>query len=290
MNAAPQIARPPEAAAPLRSRRLLCCIVGGDAQLETTTLAAELATDVNARPVNVSGEDLQHTLAASERRWSGRTFRTRGLLRGDWPGIPRATFLDVPEARSFGSPVRSPPSRPGVHTMSSRIAPAGPDLLIVPAGVGEDGGPSRPAREIAAALARARVCPVLRVRRRPAAMRGWLLLVAGAPGCDRLAAGLLRSGLWPSAAVSILPVADYRPRIRAMVEAQAELLRAHGRTVSIMKPIDLDFEAPELAGRIGRFDAAVASGLSNRACWPFGTVRDCALETVAETAPLLLVP
>lgn len=121
-------------------------------------------------------------------------------------------------------------------------------------------------------------------------MRGWLLLVAGAPGCDRLAAGLLRSGLWPSAAVSILPVAGYRPRIRAMVEAQAELLRAHGRTVSIMKPIDLDFEAPELAGRIGRFDAAVASGLSNRACWPFGMVRDCALETVAETAPLLLVP
>lgn len=270
-NTAAQPGRPLGMAAPYASRRLFCCGVGGASQPEAERVAAELAADAGMRLVDISPDDLR--------------------LRRGWQEMPRrAALLERLGARPHGVSAGASPSRPVVRAEGCRTAPTGSDLFVVPAGVGMDGAPSPPAREVAAVLARAQTCPVLRVRRRPAAMRGWLLLVAGAPGCGRLAAGLLRSDPWPSAAVSILPVADYRPRVRRMVEAQAELLRAHGRPVSVMRPIDLDFEGPELAGRIGRFDAAVASGLSDRGCWPFGAVRTCSLETVAGTVPLLLVP
>ncbi|MBD0274599.1 MAG: hypothetical protein ICV73_22045 [Acetobacteraceae bacterium] len=269
-NTAAQPGRPLETAASCTPRRLFCCRVGGASQAEAERVAAELAADAGMRLVDISADDLRS--------------------RRGWPEMPRAAFLERFGTRPRGAFARAPPSQPAVRAALSGTAPTGSDLFVVPAGVGENGAASPPAREVAAVLARARSCPVLRVRRKPAAMRGWLLLVAGAPGCGRLAAGLLRSDPWPSAAVSILPVADYRPRIRRMVEAQAELLRAHGRPVSVMRPVDLDFEGPELAARIGRFDAAVASGLSDRGVWPFGVVRACAQETVAGTVPLLLIP
>jgi hypothetical protein len=167
---------------------------------------------------------------------------------------------------------------------------AGQDLVIVPAGVGPHGPEVYPGHETAAALARGRIAPVLRVRRRPASVRGVLVVVGSSDGCGGLAAGLLRSGLWPAAPVSILPVADYRRGVREMVEAQADLLRAHGRRVAVMAPVDLDAEVDDLRARLAFFDAAVVSGLSTRYGGFFDSVRTCAFETTADTVPLILLP
>jgi hypothetical protein len=167
---------------------------------------------------------------------------------------------------------------------------AGQDLIVVPAGVGPHGAESHPGYETAAGLARARVASVLRVQRRPAVVRGVLLVVGSTRGCGSLAAGLLRTGFWAAAPVSILPVAEYRRGVREMVEAQAELLRAHGRRVAVMAPVDLDFEVEELRARLGFFDAAVVPCLSTRYGGFLDSIRNCAFETTAETVPLILLP
>jgi hypothetical protein len=74
------------------------------------------------------------------------------------------------------------------------------------------------------------------------------------------------------------------------VEAQAELLRAHGRAVRILPSVDLDFEAPDLRGRLTRFDAAVISCLSTRYGGFFDSIRNCAHEITADTVPITLLP
>jgi hypothetical protein len=167
---------------------------------------------------------------------------------------------------------------------------AGHDLVMVPAGAGPHGQESSPDQETAAHLAGARVAPVLRVRRRPASIQGMLLVVGSSPACGALAAGLLRSGLWPSAPVSILPVADHRRGVREMAEAQAELLRAHGRRVAMLAPINPDFEVDDLRLRLALFDVAVVSCLSTRYGGFLDSIRNCAFETTADTVPLILLP
>jgi hypothetical protein len=128
------------------------------------------------------------------------------------------------------------------------------------------------------------------VAHRRGAVREVVLVVGASEACGALAARLLRSGVWPSAALSILPVADHRPVVRAMVDAQAELLRAHGRAVRILPAVDLDFEAPDLRARLTRFDATVMSCLSTRHGGFFDSIRNCAHEVAAETVPVTLLP
>jgi hypothetical protein len=117
-----------------------------------------------------------------------------------------------------------------------------------------------------------------------------ILLVNSSEACGALAAGLLRSGLWPQARLSIQPVADDRRGLRAMVEAQADLLRAHGRQVGILPSLDLDFEAPDLRARLRRYDAAVLSCLSTRHGGFMDSIRNCAHEVTADVVPVTLLP
>jgi hypothetical protein len=121
-------------------------------------------------------------------------------------------------------------------------------------------------------------------------MRSVLMVVGSSPACGMLAAGLLRTGLWPNAEVSILPVADYRAGVAAAVEAQAELLRAAGRKVRLLPSIELDFELQDLRARLATFDAAVLSSLSTQHGGLFDMVRNCAHEAVADTVPVVLLP
>jgi hypothetical protein len=156
--------------------------------------------------------------------------------------------------------------------------------------MGPHGVECTPGEEIAASLARARLVPVLRVRRKVAAVRSVVIVVGSSPACGMLAAGLLRTGLWPTAEVSILPVADYRAGVAAAVEAQAELLRVAGRKVRLLPSLELDFELADIGPRLATFDAAVLSCLSTHHGGLFDMVRNCAHEAVAHTVPVVLLP
>lgn len=160
----------------------------------------------------------------------------------------------------------------------------------MPAGIGQHGPESEPGHELAAALAGGRVAPVLRVRELPEPIRAVVLVVGDAPGCGALAAGLLRSGLWPSAPISILPIGEDRPGVREMVEAQAELLREHGRRIAVMAPMDPAAAPEELRARLAFFDAAVVPCLSTCYGGVLDSLRHCAFETTARTVPLSLLP
>jgi hypothetical protein len=299
MNAIPEFRRPADPAPrgeaatdPVAYRRILVCLLGGPAQRDAAAQALDLAAPHGATVTGLSGAGLE------PRAWRG-PLPVGGAYWADWlASRSRARMRDA-AATALAEFQEVAAALPQVECVarheeaSSRDLLrllAGQDLVVVPAGIGPHGPESHPGQETAAALAGSRIAPVLRVRRRPLSVRGVLLVVGSSPACGALAAGLLRSGLWPSAPVSILPVADYRRGVREMVEAQAELLRVHGRRVAVMSSIDLDFEADELRARIAFFEAAVVPCLSTRYGGFFDSVRNCAFETAAETVPLILLP
>lgn len=299
MSAIPEFRRPAHPAtrgaaeiAPAPVRRVLVCLLGGAAQRATIAEAMALAAPHGATVTGLSGAGLE------PRAWRG-PLPVGGAYWADWlaarsrarmreaASAALAEFQDAAAAHPRLAAVARHEEAPPRDLL--RLL-AGQDLLLVPAGIGPHGHESHPGHETAAAVAAARIAPVLRVSRRPAAIRGVLLVVGSSPHCGGLAAGLLRSGLWPAAPVSILPVADHRRGVRDMVEAQAELLREHGRRVAVLASIDLDFEVDDLRARLAFFDAAVVSCLSMRYGGFFDSIRNCAFETTAETVPLVLLP
>jgi monovalent cation/proton antiporter MnhG/PhaG subunit len=299
MSAIPEFRRPADpalraaaAVSPVPLRRILVCLVGGAAQRDAAAQAMDLAGPQGATVAGLSGAGL------APLDWRG-PLPIGGAYWADWLASRSRARMRDDAATALAEFQQVASANPGVETVArhEEAAPrdllrllAGQDLVVVPAGVGPHGPESDPGHETAAALARGRIAPVLRVRRRPVAVRGVLLVVGAAPGCGGLAAGLLRSGLWPAAPVSILPVADHRHGVAEMVAAQADLLRAHGRRVAVMPSLDLDFEADELRARLAFFDAAVVSCLSTRYGGFFDSIRNCAFETTAETVPLILLP
>ncbi|MBU8542121.1 MULTISPECIES: monovalent cation/H(+) antiporter subunit G [Roseomonadaceae] len=273
-------------------RRILLGLGGGPAQREAAAMAVELARPHGAKVLGLSGAGLE------PRRWRG-PLPVGGAYWAEWLASRSRSQMREAAATALAEFREIAAANPEVETMARHEEAAsedlvrllaGQDLVIVPAGIGPHGAESSPGHETAATLAAAHIVPVLRVRRRPTSIRGVLLIVDSSPGCGRLAAGLLRSGLWSSAPVSILPVADDRRGVREMVETQAELLRDHGRRVAVMAPIDLDFEADDLSARLACFDAAVVSCLSTRYGGFFDSIRNCAFETAAESVPLVLLP
>jgi hypothetical protein len=123
-----------------------------------------------------------------------------------------------------------------------------------------------------------------------AEVRSVLIVVGSQPACGMLATGLLRTGFWPNAEITILPVADHRADIAALVEAQAELLHAAGRKLRILPPLEPDFDLAALCSRLATFDAAVLSCLSTLQGGLFDIVRNCPYEAVSDTVPVVLLP
>ncbi len=278
--------------APVPLRRILLCLLGGPAQRDAALQAVDLARPQGAAVLGLSGAGLE------PRSWRGPV-PIGGAYWAEWLASRSRSQMREAAATALADFREVAAANPQIETSARHEEAssedlirllAGQDLVIVPAGTGPHGAESDPGHETAAALAAAHILPVLRVRRRPLSMRGVLLVVSSSPGCGALAGGLLRSGLWSSAPVSILPVAPDRRGVREVVEAQAELLRDHGRRVAVMAPIDLDFEVEELRARLACFDAAVVSCLSTRYGGFFDSIRGCAFETTAETVPLILLP
>lgn len=280
------------AAEPAAMRRILCGLVGGPAQAEATAAAIALARDNGAQLVGLSGA------GQAPRRWHG-PLGIGGAYWAEWLESRSRARLRESAAAALQQFQDATAAAPGLDVLArheeagaaalARLL-AGHDLVVLPAGAGPHGLPCEPGEEIGAALARARVAPVLRVARRPEQVRAVMLLVGASEACGGLAAGLLRTGLWPAASLSILPLGDDRPEAQAMAEAQAGLLRAHGRGVTLLPPAALDAEAPALRARLGRCDAAVMSCLSTRSGGVLDSLRSCAHEIAADTVPVILLP
>ena len=299
MSAIPEFRRPADpalrrqpAADPVALRRIVCCLPGGAAQPAATAEAIALARGAGAHLVGLSGAG--HV----GRRWRG-PLGVGGAYWADWlEGRGRARMRENAAAalQHFQEAAASVPGldvearHEEAEARGLAALLAGHDLVVLPAGAGPHGLPCEPSEEIAAELARIRVAPVLRVARPPGTVREVVVLVGTGDACGALAAGLLRTGLWPAAAVSVLLVADGGPAARGVAEAQAALLRAHGRTVRILSPMDAGFEVPDLRALLARYDAAVMSCLSTRQGGVFESLLPCAHEIAAETVPVTLLP
>lgn len=271
-------------------RRVVCWLGGGGSRRAAIEVAADLASASRGRLLALSAIDPAAGPPAEPMPAGGGAWarwladRRRARMRE-----ASASALRDFDELTRGRPVETASRHDETGPAGLAAAMAGCDLLVAPAGTGFHGGDASPAEEFAAVLAHRSAVPVLRVRSRPAAVRSVLLVVSGTSGCPGLARRYLGSGLWPDAAVGLLPVADHRPGVRAAIEGEAELLRAHGRRVAVLEPVGLDFEAEALAREARRFDAAAMSCLSDRGGW-FGAVRNCPFEVVSAEVPVTLLP
>lgn len=299
VSAIPEFRRPADPALrgapatdPVALRRVLCCLVGGPHQSEATAQAFDLAARAGGSLTGLSGAGLE------PRMWRG-PLPVGGAFWADWVTSRSRQRIRENCAAALqdfqGQAAAAPDVEVAARHEEGQAADlartlAGHDFVVLPAGMGPHGVACAPGEEICASFARARLVPVLRVRRKVSEVRSVLLVVGTSHACGTLAAGLLRTGLWPNAALSILPVADYRPGVAAAVEAQAELLRAAGRMVRLLSSLELEFDLDDLRPRLATFDAAVLSCLSTHHGGFFDMVRNCAHETVADTVPIVLLP
>lgn len=277
---------------PAPARRILCCLVGGESQRAATEAALDLARAAGAQVTGLSGAGLE------PRVWRG-PLPIGGSFWSDWMTTRSRARIRQNCAEALEEFQSLAASTSGLDIVARHEEPeaaafaqllAGQDLAILPAGAGPHGMPAEPAMELAASLAHARVVPVLRVRQWPRHVRAVLLVVGDSPACGALAAGLLRSGLWATAPVSILPVAEESQGAVAMANEQAELLRRHGRSVAVLPALDADFDMAVAQRLLARFDAAVMARLSSRHAGMLDSLRICAFETVADTVPVTLLP
>lgn len=299
MSAIPEFRRPADPAIrnapgvePATLHRVLCCLVGGPHQPEATEQAFVLAESAGARLTGLSGAGLE------PRAWRG-PLPVGGAFWADWLTSRSrqrirencAEALQDFQQRAAAAPDLDVAARHEEGSAADLVRTlSGHDLVVLPAGMGPHGVECAPGDEIAASLARARLIPVVRVRRRLVDVRSILIVVGSSPACGVLAARFLKTGLWPAAALSILPVADYRPKVAEAVEAQADLLRSSGRSVRVLSSLNLDFEVEDLKPVLATCDAAVMSCLSTRYGGFFDMVRNCAYETVADSVPVVLLP
>jgi hypothetical protein len=299
MSGIPEFRRPADPAlrdapvsAPVALRRLICCLVGGPNQPEATAQAFDLAERVGGSLTGLSGAGLEPRL------WQG-PLPIGGAYWADWLASRSrmrirencaVALKDFQKLAAATTSVEVATRHEEGQAADLVRALAGHDLVVLPAGMGPHGVECSPSEELAASLARARLVPVLRIRRMVAEVRSVLIVVGPQPACGMLAAGLLRTGFWPNAEITLLPVADHRAEVAALVEAQAELLRAAGRKLRILPPLESDFDLAVLRSRLATFDAAVLSCLSTLQGGLFDMVRNCPYEAVSDNVPVVLLP
>lgn len=170
------------------------------------------------------------------------------------------------------------------------VATAGADLLIVPAGVDPYGAPAQGEAEFAHVVARRRLGPLLRVRARPDSVHRIALIAADPASCGRLAQGLLATGLWPQAEVTVIPVLAEGSAALALAREQVDQLLAHGRKARLGDPIDDAISPSALHNRFSSYDAVVLSSLARPSSGWRAMLRDDPVERIAAEVPLALLP
>lgn len=281
---------PGYAAAPLTLRSLTVWLTGGPAQPAATAVAFDLASSSAARVTGLSAIDPS---TASLRG----AVPLGGLAWAKWAGDQRLNRMRERAARAL-SEFQASASEATVETRVrheekslhelTRLA-AGTDLVVVPADVDPAGEPARFNDELAAKLAAASLSPVLRVSRRPLAVRRIAVVVSDTAGCPRIAGALLRTGLWPDVPVFVVKVGGNRDHVATLAEEQANLLRDHGRRVERVVDVALDAERGEIEELLQGFDAVAMGACSNRQGW-FGAVREDFHEIALSRAALVLLP
>jgi len=281
---------PGHAAAPLALRSLTVWLAGGPAQPAATAVAFDLAAATGARVTGLSAID---PAAASLRG----AVPLGGLAWSKWAGDQRLNRMRERAARALAE-FQATSSEATVDTRVrheekelrelTRVA-AGTDLVVVPADIDPAGEPARFNDELAARLAAASLSPVLRVSRRPFAVRRIAVVVSDTPACPRIAAALVRTGLWPDVPLFLVRVGAQREHVAALAEEQANLLRDHGRRVERIIDVALDAERGEMEELLQGFDAVAIGACSNRQGW-FGAVREDFHEVVVTRTALVLLP
>ncbi|WP_207482634.1 cation:proton antiporter [Arenibaculum pallidiluteum] len=272
------------------TRRIVCWLGGGAAQREAIEYATQLSAASGAKLLGLTALDPAPSVRPEAipagggywARWSAD--RRRAHMRE-----VAASALREFESATHGQviDVATRHDETGLDGLAAMVA--GCDLVVVPAGVGYDGFDAAPDEELATIIARQSFVPILRVLQRPSRISSVVFVVSGTAGCPQLARRFLHSGIWPDATVTLLPVASYRPIVQTAIDEQVALIQAHGRSVAVMDPIDLDFEPDALRRSIRRFDGAVMGCLSHQFGW-FGMVRSCPFEVTAGTLPVTLLP
>lgn len=280
---------------PAAPKRVLCWLAGGTTQGGAIEVAMTLSQEAGARLVGISALDPDTGIrreampagGASWARWLADEKRAR--MR-DTASAAFRLFEEAARRRSVDVAGRH--EEGDLDSLAAVIAAH--DVVVVPAGIGASMFVVPPAEELASLLIRRTTTPVLRVRRHPPRIRSIVVVVCGTPACRNLAGGLIRSGLWPTLPVSLLPVPRHGSRdeegrmLAEAVDEQAGLLRAHGRSVAVLEAIDPQ-DAGALESRVSGFDVAVMACLSRKA-GPFGALSLDPFEVVAGIVPVTLLP
>jgi monovalent cation/proton antiporter MnhG/PhaG subunit len=280
------------AAAPgaLPLRAVTAWLVGGPSQSDASALALDIARAAHAKLTGLSALDAE----AAEHRGA---VPAGGIAWARWLGDQRRTRMRERAAKSIaefetlcsGAEVAAQ-TRHEERAFSTLItAAAGADILIAPAGVDRVGEPAAYGDEVAMQLSVAGVAPVLRVRRRPLAVRRVMLLVSGAPRANQLAHALIRSGLWRDATVSVVVAGSGRAETELLASEQRALLEKHGFRVTTGDPIDLEADREDMMRCLATFEAVVCPTLTCRRGW-FGAMREDVHEIAADRIPLILLP
>jgi hypothetical protein len=114
------------------------------------------------------------------------------------------------------------------------------------------------------------------------------MVLDSTPACRTLAQGYVRLNLWSDARLIILPID--RPSVASFLQDELDFVRRNHQRVSVLRPLDLDFEREDLETLLHGFQAAVVGHLSRRVGLYFGAVRNDPFAMIAERVPLVLLP
>lgn len=267
--------------------RITTWLVGGERQGEALGVAFDLARSSGAALTGLSAIDpdagyRREPVPAGGIYWAARMAGRRRQQMRTHAAEALAHFEQLSEQTGIAGKARHEEG----PLDKALVAFSGCDLVVTPAGTDRLGMPGAYRDEVATLAASAQTVPVLRVNRRPVAVNRTALLVNNSSRGQTLAQSYLRSGLYPHAGVTVLPLGAQAAE--RLAQEQAELLEAHGRNVTLAAPIGLSEDAPVMQERLQPFEVIAMTTLSDRVGW-FSQMRESAHEIAADTAPLTLL-
>lgn len=272
---------------PATVRRVTAWLVGGQQQEEALQVAFDLARATGATLGGLSAIDpgagyRREPVPAGGIDWAARLASLRRQQMRGHAAEALASFERL--SAETGIPVNARHEEGPLDRVSAVLS--GCDLVVTPAGVGQLGTAAPFKDELASLAAAARIAPVLRVRRQPGGIGQVALLLDNEPRAMTLAKAFMHSGIYPNAAVTLIPVGQHTAG--RVLEEQADLLEAHGRRVTVAAPISLSDGAASMQERFRAYDLAAMTTLSARHGW-FSQLREDAHEVAADTVPLTLL-
>ena len=271
-------------------RRVVCWLAGAPRQREASAVAITIARDHGAALVALSmidpeGAAPRTAVPIGGSHWARWLVGARRKRMREAAAAAFSEFHDLVRDARLAAEERH--EEGDFSALPTHVAAA--DILVVPAAIDRLGETARPDSELATLVAQARLVPVIRVNRQPGPVRQVAILAGVTSRSARLANGLIHSGLWTDARVTVIPTGDRPEAAQDLARSQIALLRAHGRNANLDDPLSSSLAADVIATRLRRFDVVVTDTLSARAGW-FTAVRSDVAEIAADIAPVVLLP